>query len=143
MLIVLTDGELVWDGTARDFDWKQTTALSSDLREKFEEEPLYVDLSWAKTEDDLSLRHSQFRGAVLDVAAPLHGKPKDELDGDDVRQHRRAKRLAWSAVIGLVILTISSIAAAFIAIQQRDLANKRSKIALSRQLAAQAVNHLE
>ena len=52
-----------------------------------------MDLSWAKTEDDLSLRHSQFRGAVLDIAAPLHGRAKDELGGDDVvskAEHMRA-----------------------------------------------------
>src|SRR3990172_7699891 len=86
LFILVTDGELIWDRPTGDFDWTKTTALPRDLRAQFRDEPLYVDLRWAKTADNLSLRHSQFRGAVLDIAAPLHGKPKDELDGEDVRQ---------------------------------------------------------
>jgi hypothetical protein len=62
-----------------------------------------VDLRWARKAENLSLRHSQFRGAILDIAAPLHGRPKDELDRDDVGWHRRTKRLVWSAVIVILI----------------------------------------
>src|SRR5215203_1474821 len=82
-LIVVTDGTIRWDAAATDFDWSQTTCLPQALAAQLTEEPLYVDLTWTKGKDDLSLRHSQFRGAVLDLAAPLHGKPKDELDSED------------------------------------------------------------
>ena len=51
-----------------------------------------MDLRWARSAESLSVRHSQFRAAILDIAAPLHGRPKDELDGEDVRGHRRTKR---------------------------------------------------
>lgn len=122
MLILLTDGELAWDETINDFDWNQTTALSENLRGQYKNEPLYVDLRWAKKENQLSLRHSQFRAAVLDLAAPLHGQPKDELDGEDVRQYRRVRFWIKSAVSLLVILTLSSLLAAYIATQERDKA---------------------
>ena len=121
-LILLTDGELAWDETTNDFDWEQTTALAADLRGQFKNEPLYVDLRWAKKEIQLSLRHSQFRAAILDLAAPLHGQPKDELDGEDVRQYRSVRLWIKLAVSLLVILTLSSLFAAYIATQQRDKA---------------------
>jgi hypothetical protein len=92
LLIVLTDGTIVWDSEFLDFNWKLTSALPDLLRTKFPHEPLYVDLRWAKTEETLDLRHSRFRNAVLDIATPLHGIPKEDLDSDDVRQHRATKR---------------------------------------------------
>lgn len=38
-LIVLTSGELVWDGGAGDFDWVRTTAVPAALRGAFPQEP--------------------------------------------------------------------------------------------------------
>src|SRR4051794_6060078 len=41
--IVLSDGEIVWDSAAGDFDWEHTTALPRSLSRWFTEEPLWVD----------------------------------------------------------------------------------------------------
>lgn len=142
LLIVLTDGELAWDDAAKDFDWQRTSSVPPLLKGRFAGEPLYVDLRWARSETDLSLRHSQFRAAILDIAAPLHGRPKDELDGEDVRQHRRTRRLAWSAGAGLAVLAVAATASAVIAVQQRNEAELRRQIATSRQLSAQVLNRL-
>jgi WD40 repeat protein len=103
MFIVLTDGVLLWDRTTNDYDWEQTTALPNSLHNQFKNEPLYVDFRWIKKGENLSLRNSQFRSTVLGLAAPLYGKEKDELDGEDVRQRRRNVRFAWSAGFGLSI----------------------------------------
>src|SRR5262245_17573322 len=78
LFIIVTDGAVVWDGNASDFDWTQTTSLPRILGGKYKEEPLYIDLRWARGEPALSLRHTGFRSAVLDIAAALHRKPKDE-----------------------------------------------------------------
>jgi hypothetical protein len=91
MLVILTDGELVWRAAERDFDWSATTALPPLLSGTVRDEPLYVDLRWAKKSEELSIRHTQFRAAILDLASPLHGRPKDELDGEDVRARRLAR----------------------------------------------------
>jgi len=145
LLILLSEGELNWDGRTQDFDWNRTTAVPTTLRGQFADEPLYVDLRWARAEENLSLRHSQFRGAILDVAAPLHGKAKDELDGEDVRQHRKNKAWAWSAGSALFILTIVAIIAALYAAQQRneaiaqrDEAVRQRDLAQGRQLRVEA-----
>jgi WD40 repeat protein len=145
MLVVLTDGELAWDATRSDFDWSRTTALGRSLSGKFASEPLYVDLRWAKGAERLSLRDTRFRAAVLDLAAPLHGRPKDDLDGEDVRQHRRTQRVAWSAGLALVVLTVAALGAATMAVHQariaearRQEAEREREIAVARQLAAQS-----
>ncbi len=103
MLVLLTGGDLWWDETRGDFDWQRTTAIARELEGKFPDEPLYVDLRWVKAEPEFPLRTPRFRAAVLDVAAPLHGRSKDELDGEDIRQNRRALRLARSAVVLLAL----------------------------------------
>ena len=125
-LILLTDGNIVWDGAKQDLDWAVTSALPRQLANVFAEEPLYTDLRWARTVDQLSSRHSQFRAAILELAATLLNRPKDELDGDDVRQYRRTRRMAWSAVAGLAALFIAASLAAYLATQQSKLATSRA-----------------
>ena len=137
MLILLTEGELVWDNHVSDFDWKQTTALSNRAGRPFNDEPLWVDLRWARNEENLSLRHTQFRSAVLDIAAPLYGRAKDELDGEDVREHRRTRRIAWMAGLMLLILTAGAVAAAFYEFKQRSKA-----IASEREVARQPARRM-
>jgi hypothetical protein len=142
-LIVLTEGELDWDDARGDFDWDRTTAIPRILDGAFGEEPRHIDLRWARTGEHLSLRDPRFREAVADIAAPLHGRPKDELIGEEVRQHRRTVRLARTAVAALVLLTAAAGVAAVLAIrgqatarQERDRAQAQARLATSRQLAA-------
>jgi WD40 repeat protein len=111
----------------------------------FDEEPLWLDLRWARSETDLSLEHPRFRDAVAELAAALHGRSKDALVGEDVTQHRRTRRMAWSAASALGVLAIVSSVAARVAIEQRNEAEtqraaavEQSRIALARQLAAES-----
>jgi WD40 repeat protein len=125
-LILLTEGRIVWDAAGKDFDWSATTALPGRLSNAFPEEPLYTELAWARTSDHLSLRHSQFRGAILDLAATLLHRPKDELDGEDVRQFRKTRRILWFGIVTLAVLLLTATIAAYVATQQRDLALSRA-----------------
>jgi hypothetical protein len=106
LIFLLTDGALAWHEAAGDFDWPRTTALPDAVRGKFKQEPLYVDLTWAKGVEQLSTRHPEFLDRVATVAAALHGRPKDEIFGEDLRQHRRTRRVAWTAAFLLLALTI-------------------------------------
>jgi hypothetical protein len=136
MLVVLTDGVLQWRPQGTEFDWSLTTAFPCELGEKIPEEPLWVDLSWARGVENLSLRHSQFRAAVLRLASPIHGRPPDGLDGDDVRQHRRNRRTAQAAVAALIVLTMASLSAAYLAIL-------RSRESASREMASSSLQQLQ
>ena len=138
LLIILTDGDVVWDGDAMDMDWSRTNALPRSLRKVFAEEPLYMDLRWAKTSTQLSLDNAAFRDKVGDLAATLHGLPKDELIGEDVRQHRKIKRLTWAAVVALTLLTIGALTGAVVAVRQRNIAQDRRLVSVSQALATEA-----
>ncbi len=142
-LIVPTDGELVWDTNNADFDWDKTTALPRIISGCYADEPLWVDLRWAKTTSGLSLRHSQFRAAVLDLAAPMHGKPKEELDGEDVQQYRKTRLLARLAAAALLILTLIAAVFGVVARLQRDEAVRQRDLALSRQIGSQSLRLID
>jgi hypothetical protein len=87
-----------------DFDWKHTTALPESLSSKFHGEPLYIDLRKFRTIDQLSLRHSPFHDAILDIAVPLHHKDKDELDGVNIRLERKYRIVRRIVVTALSVL---------------------------------------
>ena len=93
VVIVLTEGDLVWDGVHKEFDHARSTALPARLLGAFTEEPLYLDLRWVKTETDVSMDHPQFRDSVAAVAATLHGCSKEDLVGTEVAEHRKTLRL--------------------------------------------------
>jgi WD40 repeat protein len=143
VLIALTAGELRWDATRRDFD--AASAIPPGLRGWFPHEPLWVDLRWARGERDVSMRNPRFRDSVGEVAAPLRGLPKDDLIGEDIRQHRRTLRLVRIAATVLVLLTAAAVSGGLIALQQRNtareqrnIAREQRQIAISRQLAAES-----
>ena len=145
LLIVLSGGELHWNEAQRDFDWSCTDVVPRALSGLFGDEPKHVDMRWAKSDAQLTLDHPAFRSAVLDLAAPIHGKDKDLLDGEDVRQLRRTRLLARSVAAGLAALTLVSVVSAWLALQQRSMALseravavEQGRIALARQLAAQS-----
>jgi hypothetical protein len=133
LLIVLTDGELVWDEAAADFDWERATALPQTLRGRFKSEPLYVDCRGFQREG-WTRRHPAFVDRVATVAARLHGRSKDDLFGEDVRQHRRARRLAAAAITGLALLavaaaTLGAVSCAALAAERNALAAERAALA--------------
>ena len=143
VLIVVTGGYCHWDDSAQDFDWARTTALSPALAGVFNEEPLYVDLRWARTEDQLDLHNARFRQAVADVAAPIHGVPRDELDARDLvefRRARRARRAALAMISGLAVLATVAAALAMVnaasARRQADASEAGRLAALSGSLLA-------
>ena len=115
---VLTDGEFTWSGD--DF---VSDAAPPALQGAFSDEPRWVDLRFAGTDEQLDLQNPQFSGAVADIASAIRGIPKDELESEEVRQHRRTVRTAWGAGIALLILVVLASAAAIYAIDQQNRAN--------------------
>ncbi|QIS19909.1 TIR domain-containing protein [Nocardia terpenica] len=131
-LIALTGGTVAWQGA--DFDWSVTTALPRSLSGCFAREPLWADLTFARDRDRRSLAHSGFRSAVASLAARPRGLPKEQLDSDDVRQHRITTRLRRAAVAGLVLLLIVAAVAGTGFLLQRDEARRQRDAAISREL---------
>jgi WD40 repeat protein len=125
LLIVVTGGKICWDPSRGDFAWPDSTALPENLKGTFSDEPKYVDIRGVKTEYDLDLSHPLFRDAVADLAATLRHVQKEDIFGEDVRQHRITKR--WQLAVGsaLLALTALTLVYAYQTTVQRDLARAR------------------
>jgi WD40 repeat protein len=143
IITCVTAGDLTRDPATGGIDWDATTALPSVLKKAMKAEPRYVDLRVARDLD--ALPPQRLREVVADIAAPLHGMPKDEILGEAVRLHRRALRLAAAAVVALTVL--SAVAVAFgvesrrqaaEAARQRDTAVRQTQITIAQSLTAQA-----
>lgn len=150
ILLVHTSGVVLWDRDACDFDFERSTAVPQGLRGLYSDQddvPVWLDLTWtdspAARDEDLDVRNPRFRDAVATLAAPMHDLPKDELEGEDVRRHRRALRLRRAAVAGLAVLTVAAIGFGSFALLQRNEANSQRELAVARSLAAQAVARLD
>jgi len=159
VLLVVTDGEIKWAGDGR--FTSTSTAVPDSLQGVFEAVPKYTDLRLFRGHTDLTLDHPEFKRAVADIAAPIHGKKEGQLVLDkDAQQFRVAKTLRWAAVTGLAVLTVAALIASVIAVAkgreavtqkneaqaQTVLANAAKKDALdkaaesrSRELAATAL----
>ncbi len=107
VLIVLTGGTLQWDRTSSCFPSQSTSSLPASLLRSFPEEPLFLDLRWARDGGrPLHLREPHFHEAILQLAATLHNRPKDELDGEDIRNLRHTRLLASSALIAILLASL-------------------------------------
>ncbi|WP_405817554.1 toll/interleukin-1 receptor domain-containing protein [Streptomyces sp. NBC_00838] len=138
LLIAVVGGEIKWDESAGDFDWRRTTCLPRNLAGHFTSTPLWVDLREIERQSRLSLRYPPFRAAVATLAAPLHGRPKEELEHDDFRQVRFVKRLGWSGVALLVALLMLAVYGFVDAGRQRDEAVAQARTSASQALAARS-----
>jgi WD40 repeat protein len=145
LLPVLTAGEWLWDPQSGDFDWHNSTAVPAALRGKFAEEPRHLDLRWARTEAELDLRHSRFREAMAQLAAPMHHLSPQDLESSDVARFRHVVRLRRAAVAVLcALLALVSVVGALAvhnshqAREQQNVAERQTRRALSLQLLAQA-----
>jgi WD40 repeat protein len=125
----VTDGEWAWDADRGDFV-EGSTAVPPALHGVFTEEPFFLDLRWARGSEHLSLQHSRFRDAIAQLAAPMHGVSTDELEGEDVRQHRRARRLQSGAVATLVVLALLASLTGMSAVRNAERANAERAEAL-------------
>lgn len=130
ILIVLTEGQILWDEDSNDFDWQRTDALPNSLSRHYQYEPLYCDLRSLRSGDSISLRHPAFLDTVASLSATIQGVDKDELSSEAVYKHRSAVRLAWGTVSLLLILLISAVYQTISANKSRNLAETRLRDAL-------------
>lgn len=135
--LVVTDGNVVWDEERAEFDLAQSTAIPYTLAGAFAEEPLWVDLRWARQADGLDVRsHPRFRDDVATLSAPMHGLPKDELVGADIEQFRRNRRVRRWAVAALAVLaTLATIGGVLAVLNGRE-ADAQRRAAVSNEAEA-------
>jgi WD40 repeat protein len=138
ILIALTSGQLHWSDRA-----SSTYVLPPALRAAAPSEPRWVDLRPLRHVKKLDRREPRATDAVADLAATIREIPKDELVGAHIRYHRRAMRLLFGGIAGLVVLLALTLVAGLIALQQRNSAREEARIATARELAALAVANVD
>ncbi len=126
LLIVLTDGDIVWDDAAKSFLNKDKNSLPDILENKFTEEPFYIDLRFVRTEQDISLRNPIFKKEVLKLAAQLHGMEPKDLAGEEVAAHNKVIRLRNAMIAVLALLLLAASGAAWFANEKRIEANEKT-----------------
>ena len=139
VLIVLTGGELEWNRERGGFS-SATTALDPAIAARFVSEPLHLDLRWAKAIADPSLQLARFRADMARLASPIRELPPDEIEGEDIRLHRKAQRLARAAVAMLVALALAASVAAVVAVVNANRADRRAREAVARQIGLLALD---
>ena len=148
ILIVLEEGvDIAWDRAANDFDFEVTDSLPRALSGAFSEEPRWIDLRWYEAPGSQGGDDPRWSQRVADIAAAVRGVDRDELIGDNVRQHKRAQLFLRSGITLISALLVASLVATYVALgqraeanKQRDAATKQARVALARQLAAEAVS---
>jgi WD40 repeat protein len=137
LLLVLADGELLWDPEHRRFDPSTSDAAPAVLTQpgSLPDEPFYIDVSGDAPWDP---GEPVFRDKVTSLAAPVHGKPKDQLAGDDIREQRRFRRLRAAAALGMAVLLVASVVAGITALHKRRAADAARDRATAQRLDVEA-----
>ncbi|MGE0777673.1 toll/interleukin-1 receptor domain-containing protein [Mycolicibacterium sp.] len=142
-MMVLAGGRLTWDERNRCFDPSRSDAAPPVLLDpgSVPVEPFYIDIS----EDGPPWTPSAagFRDKLTALAATIHGKPKDVLAGDDLREHRRFRLLRAGAVTALALLSVVAVVAGLIAWNSRQDAVRQRDEAIAARLTAEARSMLE
>jgi hypothetical protein len=118
ILVALTEGELDWLGS--EFRWDRATPLPACLKGSFEHEPKWIDLRQFRA--GASRRDRRLTELAANFAATIHGRPKEDLLSEEVRQQRRAIRTAGVAIMLLIGLLGAAARQYFEAERQRQVA---------------------
>ncbi|MCY7422337.1 MAG: toll/interleukin-1 receptor domain-containing protein, partial [Chitinophagaceae bacterium] len=122
IIMVLTDGAILWDDIKNDFDWNSTTAVPKFDQALFSHEPTWIDLTWIRKEQ-LTIRDPRFLDAVANLSSVLRRIDKDVLIGKDVEEHKKVKRFRLFSIVGLCLLAIFLMAVTVVAV----LSERRSQ----------------
>ena len=128
LFIGLTAGDLAWDSKEGDFSWTADTPLPKVLEGRFSSEPKWVDLRAYR--DGAYPGNAKFIDLGADFAAAIRGVAKEDLMSEEVRQQRRARRLA----VGVAAFVL---ALAGLAVWQWRIAEFQKKEAVAAKLQAE------
>ena len=119
LIVILVDGEMVWNPETIDFDWSRTTALPTKLTDMFTTEPLWVNLKpfIVKKNQTVILKNKIDKDALI---AKVVGRLTNREPRDVESRELSRKRTIWSVVsAGLLFFTVAVIFAYFM-FRQRE-----------------------
>ncbi|QIQ06174.1 hypothetical protein [Streptomyces liangshanensis] len=105
VLLALLSGTLGWDREHGRFS--PDAPVPEELRDVYAAEPGYADFSRLSGPRAATLRDDDFRRGVGQIASTLYGLPaRDQLDGDDIRDHQKRRRLRVAFLTIVPVLVI-------------------------------------
>jgi len=141
LLIGVTDGELSWDDATGDHAAQANMPLPPVLASRFPDEPKWVDLRAYR--DGADKGDAKFTELAADFAAAIRGMPKEDLLSQEVRQQRRALRLALSSAAALLVLAVAATAAGVLAYrEEQDAVAQRNRAEQTLAAATKTANGL-
>jgi WD40 repeat protein len=140
ILLVITDGGYAWNDSQHDFDRSASTAIPPALFGRFSDEPLFLDLRGIELKKH---RRAEAQTAIASLAAPIHGKSKQELLGLEIQLFRRRLFIAGLAVVSIALLAVGFLWKAVDASKQRDAARLERNHAQSQLAAARSTLDLQ
>lgn len=122
LLIVLSEGTLQWNNSLGDFEKSASEALPPALFNRFQSEPLWIDLrDWRHAKKNVS-NDVQFKALASKIAARLKNIPPEDLWSEELTQQRRNLRIAGFSMATLVALLFASLWLTYFAMQQKATA---------------------
>jgi WD40 repeat protein len=117
LLVVVTGGTWIWDDRSGDLS-PGSTAAHPALYGAFATEPKHLDLTWIAHDEIPTLSNLRFRDGIATLVAAIRRIPKEEIEGEEIRQERRTRRLARAVIAALSVLTLLVSGAAIVALRQ-------------------------
>ena len=112
LIIVWQEGNLADDPDSNSLLWEHTNVIPHGLKAYIAGIPIWVDLTWATSDEDLSLRNPRYKTLINSIIARVRDIPPEELIGEEIRVFRRNLRVRNWGVTALVLLLITTTAAA-------------------------------
>jgi hypothetical protein len=122
ILLVITRGSCAWNDAQHDFDRSESSAIPPALFGAFSEEPLFLDL---RNNAIREYRSPVAQEAIATLAAPIHGKSKQELLGLEIQLIRKRLLAASVGLVLIAALAVGFLWSAVEASRQRDEAGRQ------------------
>ena len=106
ILIAVTNGGIEWSDNKNDFDWEKTNCLPKVLEGKFEKEPLFVDFRNFQKSEIITNKNQDFSMKVASLASAIHGKPINDLIGEEVNRRKKVNYMLSGIIMLLFSLSI-------------------------------------
>jgi WD40 repeat protein len=119
LILVHINDRIAYDAKTKTINWNETDALPPFLAKHISNFPLWVDLSWATTDEERDLLNSDYRATINSIVARFRGIPPGEMNDAELITHRRnvlTRRITWAAV------PTALVAAGFVGLTARNAA---------------------
>jgi hypothetical protein len=103
LFILLTDGDIVWDDTAHDFDWDRTDSLPRCVSEHFNTKPSYLDLRDKISQIKKFKIGDELRDLMMPLLATIDGENLKTFQKTDLRYRKIKRHTAYFVIIFIIL----------------------------------------